>query len=161
MALWICSFSHRSISEIRHWCWVRRPGVQSTFHFISKVFSGIEVRILCRWLEIIHSSLGKPYHGLHGLALCLETMFYARTCLGALIPVRGNCNIKKDIFKICYKFGYDGQMFENIWSYCIVPVVYFTGTETPKLRNLKTKALLSNMDPVFLMTLTVKANLLC
>ncbi|MCI4376965.1 hypothetical protein PGIGA_G00197790 [Pangasianodon gigas] len=35
----------------------RRSGVQSVFQFIPKVFSGVEVRPLCRTLEFFHSNL--------------------------------------------------------------------------------------------------------
>ncbi len=30
-------FSQKSISEVQHWCWVRKPGSQSAFKFIPKV----------------------------------------------------------------------------------------------------------------------------
>lgn len=40
----ICKFSHKSISEVRHWYWAE-------FHFIPKVFSEVEVRDLCRPLK--------------------------------------------------------------------------------------------------------------
>ncbi|MCJ8749759.1 hypothetical protein PDJAM_G00179970 [Pangasius djambal] len=43
---------------------VRRSGVQSVFQFIPKVFSGAEVRALCRTLEFFHSNLHTPC--LHG-----------------------------------------------------------------------------------------------
>ncbi|MCI4389338.1 hypothetical protein PGIGA_G00096810 [Pangasianodon gigas] len=43
---------------------VRRSGVQSVFQFIPKVFSGVEVRALCRTLEFFHSNLNTPC--LHG-----------------------------------------------------------------------------------------------
>ncbi|MCI4382982.1 hypothetical protein PGIGA_G00021130 [Pangasianodon gigas] len=39
---------------------VRRSGVQSVFQFIPKVFSGVEVRALCRTLEFFHSNLNTP-----------------------------------------------------------------------------------------------------
>ncbi|MCJ8743438.1 hypothetical protein PDJAM_G00094030 [Pangasius djambal] len=42
----------------------RRSGVQSVFQFIPKVFSGVEVRALCRTLEFFHSNLHTPR--LHG-----------------------------------------------------------------------------------------------
>ncbi|MCI4395832.1 hypothetical protein PGIGA_G00196580 [Pangasianodon gigas] len=43
---------------------LRRSGVQSVFQFIPKVFSGVEVRALCRTLEFFHSNLHTPC--LHG-----------------------------------------------------------------------------------------------
>ncbi|MCJ8737978.1 hypothetical protein PDJAM_G00030230 [Pangasius djambal] len=43
---------------------LRRSGVQSVFQFIPKVFSGVEVRALCRTLEFFHSNLHTPR--LHG-----------------------------------------------------------------------------------------------
>ncbi|MCJ8748244.1 hypothetical protein PDJAM_G00162700, partial [Pangasius djambal] len=42
----------------------RMSGVQSVFQFIPKVFSGVEVRALCRTLEFFHSNLHTPC--LHG-----------------------------------------------------------------------------------------------
>ncbi|MCJ8742121.1 hypothetical protein PDJAM_G00078520 [Pangasius djambal] len=42
----------------------RRSGVQSVLQFIPKVFSGVEVRALCRTLEFFHSNLHTPC--LHG-----------------------------------------------------------------------------------------------
>ncbi|MCJ8749761.1 hypothetical protein PDJAM_G00180000 [Pangasius djambal] len=40
---------------------VRRSGVQSVFQFIPKVFSGVEVRALCRTLEFFHFNLGARF----------------------------------------------------------------------------------------------------
>ena len=54
-------FSHKSISEVRHWCWTIMPGSQSVFQFIPKVFDGVEVRALCRPVKFFHSDLDKPF----------------------------------------------------------------------------------------------------
>ena len=54
-------FSHKSISEVGHWCWVIRPGSQLVFQFIPKVFDGVEVRALCRPVEFFHTELNKPF----------------------------------------------------------------------------------------------------
>ena len=35
-------FSHKSISEVGHWCWAIRPGSQLAFQFIPKEFDGVE-----------------------------------------------------------------------------------------------------------------------
>ena len=34
-------YRHKSISEVRHWCWAIRPGSQSAFQFIPNVFNGL------------------------------------------------------------------------------------------------------------------------
>ncbi len=49
-------FSHKSICEVRHWCWAIRPG---SFQFIPKVFDGVEVRALCRPVKFFHNQTGK------------------------------------------------------------------------------------------------------
>ena len=54
-------FSHKSISEVGHWCWAIRPGSQSAFQFIPKVFDGIEARALCRPVKFFHADLDKPF----------------------------------------------------------------------------------------------------
>lgn len=56
--LW--SFVDKSISVIRHWCWVWRSGVQ----IISTVFRGVEVSSLCRTLKLFHTNFDEPC--LHG-----------------------------------------------------------------------------------------------
>ncbi|MCJ8738048.1 hypothetical protein PDJAM_G00031240 [Pangasius djambal] len=58
MCLW--KLSTRCWSVAGGW----RSGVQSVFQFIPKVFSGVEVRALCRTLEFFHSNLHTPC--LHG-----------------------------------------------------------------------------------------------
>ncbi|MCI4391931.1 hypothetical protein PGIGA_G00140000 [Pangasianodon gigas] len=45
-------------------CLVRRPDAKLVFQFIPKVFSGVEVRALCRPLKFFHNNLGEPC--LHG-----------------------------------------------------------------------------------------------
>ncbi|MCJ8738348.1 hypothetical protein PDJAM_G00034710 [Pangasius djambal] len=47
-----------------------RPGVQSAFQFIPKVFSGVEVGALCRTLEFFHTNLAN--HVFMDLTLCTE-----------------------------------------------------------------------------------------
>ncbi len=44
-------FSHKSISEVQHWCWVFRSGSQSVF----QVLDGVEVRALCRPVKFFHT----------------------------------------------------------------------------------------------------------
>jgi hypothetical protein len=50
-------FSHKSISEVRHWCWAIRPGSQSAFKLFPKVFDEDEVRALCRPVKFFHTDL--------------------------------------------------------------------------------------------------------
>lgn len=45
-----------SISKVRCWYCVKRPGVQSAFQFIPKLFLGVEVRVLCKPLEFFYSN---------------------------------------------------------------------------------------------------------
>ena len=73
-------FSHRSISEVGHWCWAIRPGSQSAFQFIPKVFDGVEVRALCRPVKFFHTD--KPF--LYGLRLVHEGHCHAET--GKVLP---------------------------------------------------------------------------
>ena len=54
-------FSHKSITEVGHWCWAIRSGTQSAFQFILKVFDGVEVRALCRPIKFFHTDLDKPF----------------------------------------------------------------------------------------------------
>lgn len=46
-----CPFSHKSISEVGHWCQVKMLAAQFEFHFLPKVFNRVEVRALCRPLK--------------------------------------------------------------------------------------------------------------
>jgi hypothetical protein len=48
-------------SEVGHWCWAIRPGSQSVFQLISKMFDGVEVRALCRPVKFFHTSVNKPF----------------------------------------------------------------------------------------------------
>ena len=50
----LLSFSLKSISEVGHRCWEIRPGSQSAFQFIVKVFDVVEVRALCRPVKFFH-----------------------------------------------------------------------------------------------------------
>ena len=54
-------FSHKSISEVRHLFWAIRPGSQSEFQLISKVFDEVEVRALYRPVKVFHTDLDKPF----------------------------------------------------------------------------------------------------
>ena len=47
--------------EVGHWCWAIRPGSQSAFQFIPKVFNEVEVRALCRPVKFFHTDLDKPF----------------------------------------------------------------------------------------------------
>ena len=55
-----CCHSATRISEAGHWWWVIRPGLQSAFQFIPKVFDGVEVRALCRPVKFFHTVHHKP-----------------------------------------------------------------------------------------------------
>jgi hypothetical protein len=54
-------FSNKSISEVGHWCWAIRTGLQSAFQFIPKVFDVVEVRALCRPVKFFHTDLDKLF----------------------------------------------------------------------------------------------------
>jgi hypothetical protein len=45
--------------------WTIRPGSQSGFQFIPKVFDGVEVRALCRPVKFFHTDLDKPFLALY------------------------------------------------------------------------------------------------
>ncbi|MCI4389931.1 hypothetical protein PGIGA_G00116720 [Pangasianodon gigas] len=68
----------------------RRSGVQSVFQFIPKVFSGVEVRALCRTLEFFHSNLHTPcLHGarfVHRGIVMLEQLGFPSQSVGASPP---------------------------------------------------------------------------
>ncbi len=54
-------FAHSSsICEVRNWCWMRRPGSQSSFQFIPKVFDGVEVSALSQTVKFFHSKFIQP-----------------------------------------------------------------------------------------------------
>lgn len=44
-----------SINVVRHCFWARRPGAQSTLHFILKVFSWFEVRFHLKLIQGLHA----------------------------------------------------------------------------------------------------------
>ncbi|MCI4377832.1 hypothetical protein PGIGA_G00208400 [Pangasianodon gigas] len=89
----------------------RRSGVQSVFQFIPKVFSGVEVRALCRTLEFFHSNLNTPcLHGarfVHRGIVMLEQVWAS---------VKGNFTAYKDILDNCVlptlwqQFGEEAHM---------------------------------------------------
>jgi hypothetical protein len=54
-------FSHKGISEVGHGCWTIRPGSQSAFQFIPKVFDGVEIKALCRPVKFFHTDLNKLF----------------------------------------------------------------------------------------------------
>ncbi len=66
-------FSHKSISEVQHWCWVLKPGSQSVFLLIPKVLDGVEVRALRRPAKVFHTKLRKPCVDGPGLVYGLST----------------------------------------------------------------------------------------
>lgn len=74
VAVCICPFNHDGISKAGLWHQTERPGMKLAFQFIPKIFSGDEVRALCR------------QH--HPCTLPCWKMFGLRP----LIPVKGNCN---------------------------------------------------------------------
>ena len=49
-----------SVCEVRNRCWAQRPGLQATLQLIPKLFSGFEIRAMCRPLEFRYSKLIKP-----------------------------------------------------------------------------------------------------
>ena len=50
-------FSRNSINGVRNWCWLIRPGSQSAFQFIPKVFDRVEVKALRRPIKFFHTKL--------------------------------------------------------------------------------------------------------
>lgn len=64
------------------------------FKLIPKVVSGVKVRVLFKTLNDFHYSLDKPC--LYG---CTQGHCVARTCLGLLIPVEENRNLKAPAYK--------------------------------------------------------------
>ena len=78
--------SHKSISEVRHRCWLIRPGLQSVFQIISKVFNGVEVRALCRPVMFFHTDLDKqirygPRYVYGGIVMLTEERRSRNCCL--------------------------------------------------------------------------------
>lgn len=55
----LCLFSHKSISQVRHWC-------QLEFKFLPKVLSGVGVRAMCSTLKLIRVKLDKVCVCVHG-----------------------------------------------------------------------------------------------
>ena len=53
-----------------------RPGSQSAFHFLPKVFDVVEVRALCKPVKFFHTDLDKPFlcgpHFVHGGIVMLK-----------------------------------------------------------------------------------------
>ncbi len=45
------------IHLVEQWCWTRKPGSQSPFQFIPKVFDGVEVRVLSGPVKFFHVKL--------------------------------------------------------------------------------------------------------
>ena len=91
--------SSRSICEVTHWCWSRRPGSQSAL-IHPKVFYGVEVRTLCRPVQFIHTRLF--IHVFMDLALCTG----AQSCWNRKGP-SPNCSHKVWSMKFC--------VHENTW----------------------------------------------
>lgn len=59
----LCTYSHKSISGVRHWCCVSRSLVQSVFQFIPNMFSRVEVSALCKPLEFFLEFFQPSIHG--------------------------------------------------------------------------------------------------
>lgn len=56
-------FSHKSVSEVGHWCRTIRPGSLSTFQFTLKLFDGrTEVKALCRSAKLSHTNQNQKIH---------------------------------------------------------------------------------------------------
>ena len=62
-----------------HRCWAIRPGSQSAFQFIPKVFDGVQVRALFRPVKLFHTDLHKPFlyesRFVHGVMLKQKKTF--------------------------------------------------------------------------------------
>lgn len=57
---------------------MRRPGVYSAFQLIPKVFSWVEVRFLCRSLELFYINIGKPCA--YGAQFCAQGHCHEGNC---------------------------------------------------------------------------------
>lgn len=104
----LCSFSHKSISDIRHWCQSRRPCVQPAFQFSPKMCSGLEVRALCRTLEFFHTNLGKPC--LHGSRF----VHRALSCWNRLGPFHSSK--KENLKATAYKVNLVNGVLSILWQ---------------------------------------------
>lgn len=78
-------FSHKSVSEVGHWCWEIRPSSQSAFRFNPKLFDGVEVGAL---IKSFQTKFGKLL--LYEPTLCTGALsFSKKTCWWHLWKVRG------------------------------------------------------------------------
>lgn len=72
MKVGICPFSHKSISEVRYYCWVRRLGVQLALRFTPKVLSEKNISDLARHLISLAPSIVN--HVLTNLTWCIVAL---------------------------------------------------------------------------------------
>lgn len=72
---------------------------------------GVEVRAVYKPLEIFRSNLGKPcFH-----KPCFVHRGHAGTCLGFLVPLRGNCHcIQRHILQLCTSCHYVVKFSERV-----------------------------------------------
>lgn len=124
MAMGICPFSHMCISEIRSWCWIRRPWV---FQLNPKVISqgGVELRPgFCA----SHSStspvnLGQPW-----------------SCLGLLLPVKQNFDARAYMDRIvCFhgcgnSLGKTHQCVSDVHIFCTCLVLHNTISKSYRMQ---------------------------
>jgi hypothetical protein len=108
-----CFHSAVNISEVEHWCRTIRPGSQSAFQFIPKVFDRVEVRALCMSV-LPHRSRENIYVW---TSLCTWGNCHDETGKG-LSP---NC---------CHKVG-SAESSRISW-YAVALRFPFTGTKGPK-----------------------------
>lgn len=98
-----CSFTHKPIGEARHWWWA---------HIIPKVFrsGGVELRVLCRKYEFLHSNFCKP---------CLHVAFAYWNRFELLSSNEGKCKIyiiQRPFIQLCVSNVVEKGLWKNyIW----------------------------------------------
>jgi hypothetical protein len=114
-------FSHKSISEVGHWCFAIRAGLQSTFQCIPNLFDVVKVRALCRSVKFFHTPISTN-HFCMDLALCMGEL----SCWNRTGPSPNHC----------HKFG---STESPTMSLHVVALRFpFTGTKWPKPEPWKT-----------------------
>lgn len=99
----LCSISHRSISEIRHWCWLRRSGVQLVFTSSQRCQGSVQDT------KVLLLQLGKQ--SVYGAHFVLENVWTS--------AVQVNINyhrIQKQSYSImCFQHCGNGLVKKQVW----------------------------------------------
>lgn len=112
-------FSHKSFSELDHWCWVIRP----------KVLDGDGVSILCRPVKFFRTKTRN--HFLRGLKLCTGTLLCWNHGKGSspnYCHNDGHKLMSKNIVVVCCSFSQKcscflcqcklNRLMGSLWGYC-------------------------------------------